>query len=190
MYIKNIISVIIITILGFTILWAQEMPVPVDLQYSLFLRILTFDRNLKARVGEEIVVGVVYQKNFRESINAKDEFTKAMDESPIKQIEDIPIRKAFINLNNTDLDSAVSQMKINILYITPLRTVKIKDITKVSQIKQLITLTGVPDYVVSGLAVGIGTKGDKPLIIINLPATKKEGADFSSQLLQLAKVVE
>jgi hypothetical protein len=190
MNIKNISSIIIIIILGFTILWAEEMPVPADLQYSLFLKILTFDRNLKARVGEEIVVGIVYQKNFRESSNAKDEFTKAMDESSIKRIEDIPIRQVPVNLNDTDLDSAVSHMRIDILYITPLRTVKIEDIIKVSQIKQLTTLTGVPDYVESGLAVGIGTKGDKPQIIINLPAAKKEGADFSSQLLRLAKIVE
>jgi hypothetical protein len=190
MNIKNIGLIIFIIILGFTILWAEEMPVPVDLQYSLLMKILTFDRNLKARVGEEIVVGIVYQKNFRESINTRDEFTKAMDESPIKKIEDIPIRQVPVNLDNIDLDSAVSQMKIDILYITPLRAVKIEDIAKVSQTKQLTTLTGVPDYVESGLAVGIGTKGDKPLIIINLSAAKKEGADFSSQLLRLAKIVE
>jgi hypothetical protein len=48
----------------------------------------------------------------------------------------------------------------------------------------------VPDYVGAGCAVGIGTEGEKPLIIINLPAAKAEGADFSSQLLQLAKVIE
>ncbi len=187
---KNISSAIIIIILGFTLLWAEEMPVPVDLQYSLFLKILTFDRNLKDRVGEEIVVGIVYQKNFRESNSVKEEFTKVMDESPIKAIEDIPIRQVPINLDNTGLDSTVSQMKIDILYITPLRAVKIEDITKVSRTKQLTTLTGVPDYVESGLAVSVGTKGDKPLIIINLPASKKEGADFSSQLLRLAKIVE
>lgn len=190
MSIKNIILVIIIIILGFTLLWAEEMPVPADLQYSLFLKILTFDRNFKARVGDEIVVGMVYQKNYRESNSVKEEFTKAMDESTIKSIEDIPIRQVPVNLNNTDLDSAVSQMKIDILYITSLRAVKIEDITKVSRAKQLTTLTGVPDYVESGLAVGIGTKGDKPLIIINLPAAKKEGVDFNSQLLRLAKIVE
>jgi hypothetical protein len=162
----------------------------VNLQYSLFLKILTFDRNLKARAGEEIVIGIVYQKNFRESLNIKEEITKVINESLTQKIEDIPIRQVPINLNNTDLDSAVSQMKIDILYLTPLRAVKIEDITKVSRTKQLTTLTGVPDYVESGLAVGIGTKGDKPLIIINLPASKKEGADFSSQLLRLAKIVE
>ncbi len=190
MNMKNISSVIIIIILGFTILWAEEMPVPVDLQYSLLMKILTFDRNLKDRMGEEIVVGIIYQKNFRESSNAKDEFAKAMDESPIKKIEDIPIHQVPVNLNDTDLDSAVSQIKIDILYITPLRTVKLEDITKVSRTKQLTTLTGVPDYVESGLAVGIGTKGGKPLIIINLPTAKKEGTDFSSQLLHLAKVLK
>ena len=62
-------------------------------------------------------------------------------------------------------------------------------ITGVSRAKKVITLTSVPDYVESGLAVGIGVKGGKPRIIINLPAAKAEGANFSSQLLRLAKVI-
>ena len=63
-------------------------------------------------------------------------------------------------------------------------------ITNLSRDKKILTLTGVPDYVDSGLTVGIGTKGRKPRIIINLLAAKAEGADFSSGLLNLAKVVK
>ncbi|MCK4591646.1 MAG: YfiR family protein, partial [Candidatus Latescibacteria bacterium] len=85
---------------------------------------------------------------------------------------------------------AVSRNNIDILYVAPLRALGVKTITGVSRAKRILTLTGVPDYVESGLAVGIGIKGEKPRVIINSPAAKAEGADFSSQLLKLAKVIK
>ena len=181
------ISLIILWMAGS---WAQEMIVPVETQFNLFLKILTFDRNLKARVGDELVIGLVYQGKFRVSLNARNEAVKALSKSPINKIEGIPIRQVSIDLDESDLDSTVFKEGVDVLYISPLRAVVIKKITDLSRAKKITTLTGVPEYVESGLAVGIGTKGEKPLIIINLLAAKKEGADFSSQLLKLAKVIE
>ena len=48
---------------------------------------------------------------------------------------------------------------------------------------------GVPVFVEDGLAVGIAMKGNRPLVVINLTASKAEGADFSSQLLHIAKII-
>ena len=76
--------------------WAQEMAVPVKIQFPLFLKILVFDRNLKERVGDEIVVGIIYQRKFKRSLKTKDEFVDAMKNSSIKKLEDIPIRQVSI----------------------------------------------------------------------------------------------
>jgi hypothetical protein len=177
------------------VLWAvvaqtQEMAVPVDVQITLFLKILTFDRNLKKRVGDEIVIGIVYQEKFRKSLNVKDKFVDAMEESRIKKLEDTPIRLMPIDISDkTELARVVSEHPIDMLYIAPLRAVEIKTITAVSREKQITTLTGVPDYVESGLAVGIGIKGKKPQLLINLSAAKAEGANFRAQFLKLAKVI-
>jgi hypothetical protein len=111
-------------------------------------------------------------------------------ESSIKKIEDIPFRLVSIDIDDTDLASATSRENVDILYITPLRAAEIETITAVSRAEKIMTITGVPDYVELGLAVGIGEEGNKPLIIINLPTAKAEGADFSSKLLKLAKIIE
>ena len=60
---------------------------------------------------------------------------------------------------------------------------------KVSQDLKLTTLTGVPDYVRRGVAVGIGVEQDKPQILINLGAARAEGSDFDASLLRIAIVV-
>jgi hypothetical protein len=190
MSMKRMGLVIILTFLWTPMSRAQEMPVPVKVQIPLFLKILTFDRKLKTRVGDEIVIGVVYQRKFRKSLNVKERFVDMMDESSITKVEDIPIRQVSIDIDKTDLAGAVSRNNIDILYVAPLRALGVKRITGVSRAKRILTLTGVPDYVESGLAVGIGIKGEKPRVIINSPAAKAEGADFSSQLLKLAKVIK
>lgn len=168
---------------------AEEMPVPMEMQFPLFLKILTFDRNLRERAGNEIVIGIVYQSKFRRSLEIKDALVEVMSKSPIKKIEEIPVRCVAIDVDNTNLGDAISMSKINVLYITPLRALELKRIIRVSRAQKLTTLTGVPDYVVSGLSVGIGVKGRNPRIIINLPAARAEGSNFSSQLLRLAKVI-
>lgn len=169
---------------------AQEMPVPLDVQFSLFLKILTFDRSLRARVGNEIVIGILYQRNFRASHNVRDELADLIDKSSVHQVQDILMRHVSIDLSDeTDFATAVLRHSVDILYIAPLRAVGIETIYTVSRARQILTLTGVPEYVDSGLAVSIGLRGGKPLIVINLSASKAEGADFHSQLLKLAKVI-
>jgi len=169
---------------------AQEMAVPVNVQVPLFLKILTFDWNLKARVGNEIVVGIVYQSKFRASLNVKDKMMNQATEYAIKKIENIPIRYISVDLDEVNLVDAISSNKIDIIYVAPVRALGMGIITDLSRTQKILTLTGVPDYVESGISVGIGIRGEKPLIIINLPAAKAEGVDFSSQLLKLAKVIK
>jgi hypothetical protein len=191
MNMKKIGLVTVLIVLWIATSQAQDMSAPVSVQLPLFLKILSFDRNLKARVGDEIVMAVIYQEKFKTSLNAKEELSNLIKESSIKTIEDIPIRYLSIDMSdNNDLAGVLSKNKVDILYIAPLRAMRIETITSLSRAKKMMTLTGVPEYVGSGVAVGIGIKGEKPQIIINLPAAKAEGADFSSQLLKLAKVIE
>lgn len=167
---------------------AQEMPVPPPIQWVLFQKILSFERNLHPRADEDIVIGIVYQEEFRPSLEAKEQFYAAVSARPkAKEIHfrcvALPVEKSL------DLTGAMDQQPgIDLLYITPLREVDLKALAKISQAQQTITLTGVPEYVDAGLAVGLGTKDNKPLILINLPAAKAEGADFTAQLLKVAKV--
>jgi hypothetical protein len=181
---------IILIFLWTVVLCAQEMVVPVKLQLALLLKVLTFDRNLKQRAGDELAIAICYQHEYEKSLKVKDELLRVIKVSPVDRIGDIPLRFSSIDIGKDDLAKAISKDDVDVLYLTPLRDIAIQKITTVSRARKTRTLTGVPDYVKSGLAVGIGLREEKPLIIINLPAAKAEGADFSSQLLKLAKVIQ
>jgi hypothetical protein len=186
---KTLIAAIIV-IIAINFAAAQVMEVPIEQQYLLFMKILSFDKNLKDRAGSEIVVGIFYQKNFKISIDVKDDLMSAFNKSTNNYIMNIPVKMVPIDIDEViDLAAAVKKYSITVFYITPLRAARLGHIIDLARSQQIRTLTGMPEYVVSGLAIGIGSKGGKPLIIVNLLAAKAEGANYNSQLLKLARIV-
>jgi hypothetical protein len=168
---------------------AQEMPVPVNLQHALLMKVLAFDRNLISNVDGDIVIGIVHQRRFRASLNATNEFVTASENIPSK-IRNLTVRYHLIDISNaTDIKQEIVKHRLNVLYVAPLRAVDIEKISSVAQTQHILTLTGVLEYVEAGLAVGIGLKGEKPEIVINLTAARAEGADFTAQLLGISRVI-
>ncbi|HVE65273.1 MAG TPA: YfiR/HmsC family protein [Thermoanaerobaculia bacterium] len=169
---------------------AQHMPVPSPMQASLFAKILTFDRNLKARAGNDIRIGVLYQKKVRASLEAYEEFLQAMCGDRSQRIERLALNCVGIEWTNAaDLDNAVARRGIRFLYVAPLRTVAVEEIVEISRARKITTLTGVPEYVEKGIALGLTLRAERPLILVDLGGSRAEGANFNSQLLKLAKVV-
>jgi hypothetical protein len=169
---------------------AQEMAVPPPIQASLFAKILTFDRNLKARAGKEIRIGVLYQKKVRSSLEAQEEFLRAMCGDPDRKIDGMAVKCVAIEWAGApEVDAAVVREGIRVLYVAPLRAVAIEEIVAISRARKITTLTGVPEFVEKGIALGIALRAERPLILVHLAAARAEGADFNSQLLKLARVL-
>ncbi|RKZ30104.1 hypothetical protein DRQ33_08170, partial [bacterium] len=76
------------------------------------------------------------------------------------------------------------------LYITPGFDNNLSQILDICSENNILSMTGVPSYAESGTAIGLGIKNDKPEIIINLKVSKQIGADFSADILKLARVIK
>lgn len=169
---------------------AQEVYIQAPLQYQLFMKILKYDRNLLTKGGNELAIGIVYQGGFRSSYLAMEDFRKAMNEAEEKQFGDLPIRVVLIDLDKqADFEAGILTNKVSVLYVTPLRAFELARITSLSRARKIVTLTAVADYVAKGISVGLGLKDERPEIIVNLQASREEGADLSSNLLKLARVI-
>jgi hypothetical protein len=169
---------------------AQEMPVPTQMQASLFSKILTFERNLKARAGRDLRIGVLYQKRVRSSLEAQEEFVQAMCGDPGRRIDGLPVSCVAIEWTSApEVEVAVVRKGIRILYVAPLRAVAIEEIVAISRARRITTLTGVPGFVEKGIALGLALRAERPLILVHLAASRAEGADLDSQLLKLARVL-
>jgi hypothetical protein len=164
--------------------------VPADVQAALFAKIATLDRALPALAKKEIVIGVLYQRRFRVSLEFKDDIVHALAALPGHKIADMAFRVTAIDWDGTeDIGALLDRGPIQILYVTPLRAASIEQIAAAAKSRGVRTWTGVPDYVERGLALGIGLRGERPQILINLSQARAEGCDLSSQLLNLARVI-
>jgi hypothetical protein len=166
---------------------AQEMEVPVAMQLPLFFKVMSFDRQLRARASGMLVLAIAYQSGYRASADAKDEAWQSAH--AVREIVGMPMSVVAIDLDREDLDAALTRSGATLLYVAPLRGIDVKQFASATRAAHVTTLTGVVRYVELGLAVGVRLRGDRPRIVVNLAASRLEGAELAAELLKLADVL-
>lgn len=178
-----------ILLLGGGIATAEDLAVPVETQVPLFLKILTFDRNLPSRAGDDVTIAIVYQRRFRDSLLVREAFVAAIAAHP-HAVGNLPVRCVDVDLDETpDLAAALRRVSADVVYVAPLRSVAVTSIARATRALRVLSITGVADYVRGGLAIGIDERRGRPRILVNREAERKEGVALSSQLLKLATLV-
>jgi len=173
-----------------TLAYADEMPVPADLQVPLILKVLTFDRNFEDRIPTELIVGIVFKPGDAASIAVRDDVSAAFLALDGKTVKKVPIRYIELPFSSpTELLQTARDSGVNVFYVTPGNSGTLSGLLEVSTSLGILTTTGVPDYVTQGVAVGIGTRSDKPLILINLSSSRSTGSEFDASLLRIARVI-
>lgn len=170
---------------------ADDVALPAATQVQLFMRILAFDRGLSMRAADGVVLAIVHQGKFRQSVNERNAIVEALSayDSVTVGTRRVPLTVAPIDLDAEDLHAALVAHHADLLYVAPVRAVDIGSIASISKLSKVPSLTGVPAYVRAGLGVGLDLRGERPEIVINLTAAREAGADFDAQLLQLATIV-
>lgn len=170
---------------------AQDAPLPSDQQVAFLTRIPAFDRNFRDRVGEEVVVGVLHQEAFRASASALRSLMAEVEEQGVTSLLDIPTRFVALQYNGGQtLARDIREKGIDLIYVTPLRGVNVKAVVEICREQQIATYTGVPDYAEEGVSVAIGARAGKPEVVVNLPASRAAGVDFSSRFLRMVRVIQ
>lgn len=162
--------------------FSPVMVVPCDVQMGLLANVWKLDRNFHP--SGSVTMAVIYQEDFNASILARDDIMAAALKSSTS-IRCLPVEAGSQAL----LRKGMNDIQADIVYVAPLRAVDVAEIATISRRRGMRTMTGVPDYAEAGLAVAIGARKNRPLIIINLAGARAEGSDFSSQLLNLARIV-
>ncbi len=166
---------------------AQAMDVPVTTQLSLFLKVMTFDRNLEKRAGQKLVLAIAFQSENRTSSRARSEALAALSGITKVGIHDLEV--IGIDLDKQNLETELRDHNVAFLYVTPLRAMNLNEVISAARTAGVSTITGVPGYVEGGLSVGVRLQADRPRLMINLEASKLEGADYKAELLKLAQLI-
>ncbi len=187
-FLKFIIPMLILMI-PFALAAQQIDEVRMDLQVNLFLKILRYDRNISKRGEGGLKLGVLYNPASTKSTKAFADFKKEFDQVESRTINKIQIFLVPIK-GYEELEKSIKNYDVNIVYIAPGFDSKLSDILNICKSNSVLTLTGVPKYAEKGVAVGLGIKMKKPQIIINNSIAKEVGANFSADILKLAKVIK
>jgi hypothetical protein len=171
------------------LLAGDEVQVPAELQAALFVKILSFDRNLRAHAGKEVVLGVLVQNGNRTSLDLAADLMRAVEALGEPSANEPRLRAVQIEIGSAGIAAQLESLHVEALYVPPLRALSLADVTAAARAGGIRTLTGVPSYVHAGVAVGLAVRDDRPEILVNLPAARAEGIDFSSQLLNVARVI-
>jgi hypothetical protein len=164
--------------------------VPISIQTSIITKILSFERRILNAEKKEINILILYQSKAPSSGNAKKEAQQSFTKQSSSLINGKTIRTLEFDLSSSvKLSDFMKSQNIDCVFIMPLIAFDINSISNICQNYKILSFTSVPDYMKNGISVAIDNQGDKPQIIINLAASKKEGADFSSQLLKLSKII-
>ena len=189
---RGVLATVLATLLCARAAGTEQMPFPADVQITLLLKILTYDRSFQAKAKSAVTIGVVYVAADPESVKAKDEILNTLKLVADRTIKNVPIRAVALEYRDpAGLGKLVQKAGINVFYIAPGNADSLRELLRVSHTQGITTATGVPEYVQRGVAIGIGIKADKkPDILINLPSSRQEGSEFDASLLRIANVVK
>lgn len=165
--------------------------IPVDRQASILVRTLAYNRNLKAMAGDEFVLAVVHQRSNsaseacgRDAANAFRGFEKFV-------MEGLPFRVAPITYESSAaLRQTMTRDGVDAVYVCGGLDADLETIATIAKETRAISIGAVRDYVSQRLALGVFMIDGKPRILVNLPESKREGADFGADFLRLATLVE
>jgi len=170
---------------------AEPMPLKPDVQVPLLLKILTYDRHFETKAGRELAIGITYAPEDPESQQAAEQILQTLYRFRDKTVKTLAIRYYLFEYSSPEkLQRSIADRGASVLYIAPGMSRHLEAILKVSQARSVTTVTGVPDYVRRGVAVGIGLADDRPQILINQASARAEGSEFDASLLRIATVVK
>ena len=189
---RGLLAAVFASLLCTSAAGTEPMSFPPDVQVTLLLKILTYDRSFAVKAKSQVMIGVVYVAGDAESVKAKDDILKTLQLFADRPIKGVPIKAVALEYKDPkSLAETVRSQGINVFYIAPGNANTLTELLRMSHTRGITTATGVPEYVQRGVAIGIGKKADqKPDILINLPSSRQEGSEFDASLLRIANIVK
>ncbi|MGZ3441616.1 MAG: YfiR family protein, partial [Polyangia bacterium] len=119
-----------------------------------------------------------------------DSVVRAFKALECVKVQNLPLRVVKLAYSSKDaLHSAVTSQGIDALYVCPGLESDQGGIRDESRRDHVLTIASREEQLTAGLSLGVFTFEGKTTITVNLPASKEEGAAFSSELLRLARVI-
>lgn len=166
---------------------ADDMKVPAPLQAQFLSKVAAYDRGFRKRVGERVHVLILTNQRSLQSRRVAGFLKTALSQLPnIGGVQHDVDERSFDTASN--LVAACRAQGVAVLYLTSGLDDWIEPIRSALESMPILTVAADPEYVSRGIILGFDLVAGRPKILIHLGQAQKQGIDFSSELLKLAKV--
>ena len=157
----------------------------------LLLRVLVYDRNLKARAGDVVRVALAFRPGDRGSEQERDELVAALEEVSREVVAlGLPVGVVAVPYHDpADFEARLVRNAPACVYVCASLDPMVKEITWAAQRHGVLTASSSRRMAESGLALALVNRGKRAGIVVNLPAAKAAGADLDAALLAIAEVI-
>lgn len=162
---------------------------PADDEARILLRAISFDRGLAARAGAEVVISVVYDARSSGAEREREGRVMAFRKLSDRTIAGLPMKVIWVDCSSSrPIDEALRG--VDIVYLTGGAGDCLRSVTAATRKLRIASLASGRAHVEQGVTLGVTIENARPRLLINLKASKAEGLDLSSQMLQLAEVIK
>jgi YfiR/HmsC-like len=153
----------------------------------ILVRALSYDANLKLRIGAEMVVAVLAR---RPGDPCAANMQRGFASLGSAKVAGVPLRTMQLLYTAADaLAGAVGQQGIDALYLCPDLEADLGAILEAARKQKVLTMGGTEELVIRGATLGVTFQEARPSLLVNLTSAKSMGAAFSSDLLRVARVI-
>jgi hypothetical protein len=166
---------------------AQVNSVPAEIQAELLSKLEGYDRGFAARAGDAARVLLVVRPGSAKSQTSAEEMRAAL--ARIDRLGGLPHQETIVPYPGAQaLAQRCRAEKIAVVYFTPGFDDEVDALRAALTDDNVLSLGAVSDYVPKGIVLGFELESGKPKILINLDQAKRQGVNFSPDVLRLMTV--
>jgi hypothetical protein len=153
---------------------------------AIVFRVLAYDSNLKARNDNSVTIAIAYRPE--DSGSCARMVQASVGEATFAGIHVRLVPSPYASRNA--FESSVVAAGAAAIYVCSDLEDATGAISTVSRKNSMLTLCTLEAGVRAGLSVGVAIREERRRLLVNLPATRAEGAHLSPALLQVAEVIQ
>ena len=156
----------------------------------ILVRALSYDANLKDRVGSDLVIAVVARKGHPASEACSGSMRQGFAALGAPRVAGVPMRVIQLWYGGSEtLAGAVGPQGIDALYLCDGLELDLPGILEVASKSQVLTMCGSEEQVGRGVVLGVVAIDSKLTLFVNLKGARSVGAALSTDLLRVARVI-
>ncbi len=163
--------------------------VPLAQQAMILVRALAYDRDIAADAAGSIDIAILSRVGVLGSEKAADKSFQAFKPLEKNTVAGLPVRVRAVSYSTAE-DLLTKLNGVDAVYIPLGLDDDVEAIIGVARASKITTFAAKRSSIESGAALGVFVVGDRPTILINVAATKAEGASFSSELFKIARPIK